>query len=149
MMNSDLVVDKGSTVSSLSATEQAVFYFPQGLPGFEKLTRFLLCEQGGLQPLTLLVALDVADIALPLLRSAEFLIDYSPPIAPSDLEALDAKSVDELDLFVVVTFDGSSDSVAVNLMAPICMNLTRRLGRQVVLPDGMYPLHYPLVRTRE
>ena len=145
MMNSELAVDEGSTVSSLSAAEQAVFHFPQGLPGFEDLTRFLLCEREGLKPLTLLVALDVADVALPLLRSAEFLVDYLPPIAPSDLEALDAKSVEELDLFVVVTFEGSGDSVAVNLMAPICMNLRSRRGRQVVLPDGMYPLHYPLV----
>ncbi|MDD5558276.1 flagellar assembly protein FliW [Candidatus Methylomirabilis sp.] len=132
-------------MSGLRATEQAVFHFPQGLPGFEDLSRFLLCEREGLEPLTLLIALDVADVALPLLRSAEFLSDYSPPIPSSDLEALEVRSVEELELFVVVTFDGGGDNVAVNLMAPICVNLTRRLGRQVVLPDGTYPLHYPLV----
>lgn len=148
MMNSELTVDheKGFAMDGLCAAEQAVFHFPQGLPGFEELTRFLLYKREGLEPLTLLVALDAADVALPLLRSAEFLTDYSPPMLPSDLEALEAKSVEELDLFVVVTFEGSGDSVAVNLMAPICVNLTRRLGRQVVLPDGMYPLHYSLVR---
>lgn len=131
------------------AAGQAVFHFSQGLPGFEELTRFLLCEREGLQPLTLLIALDAADVALPLLRSAEFLTDYSPPIPASDLEALEAKSVKDLDLFVVVTFEGTGDSVAVNLRAPICVNLTRRLGRQVVLPDGTYPLQHPLFEPHE
>lgn len=131
-------------MGGLCAAEQAIFHFPQGLPGFEELTRFLLCERDGLQPLTLLIALDAADVALPLLRSAE-LTDYSPPVPASDLEALEAESVEGLDLFVVVTFEGSGGGVAVNLRAPICVNLTRRLGRQVVLPDGSYPLHYPLV----
>lgn len=147
MMNSELAVDndKGSAMGGLCAAEQAVFHFPHGLPGFEELTRFLLCEREGLKPLTLLIALDAADVALPLLRSAEFMTGYSPPIPASDLEALEAESVEELDLFVVVTFEGSGGSVAVNLIAPICVNLTRRLGRQVVLADGMYPLHHPLV----
>lgn len=143
-MDSECAVDKGSPVD-VSAAEQAVFHFPLGLPGFEELTRFLLCEREGLQPLTLMIALDVADVALPLLRSAEFLTDYSPPIPASELEALEARSAEELELFVVVTFEGKSGEVAVNLRAPICVNRTRRLGRQVVLPDGMYPLHYPLV----
>ena len=147
-MNSDLAVDTGSAMGVTSA-EQGVFYFPQGLPGFEELTRFLLCEREGLQPLTLLIALDVADVALPLLRSAEFLTDYSPPIAASDLKALEATSAEELGLFVIVTFEGTGGSVAVNLRAPICMNLTRRLGRQVVLPDGPYPLRYPLFEPHE
>lgn len=132
-----------------AASEQAVVRFPQGLPGFEELTRFLLHEREGLKPLTLLVAIDVADVALPLLRSAEFLIDYSPPISASDLDALEATSLEDLDLFVVVTFEGKGGDVAVNLRAPICVNHTRRLGRQIVLPDGTYPLHYPLVQTHE
>lgn len=147
MMNSELAVDKdkGPAMGGLCAVEQAVFHFPQGLPGFEELTRFLICEREGLWPLTLLIALDAADVALPLLRSAEFLTNYSPPISSSDLEAIEAESCEELDLFVVVTFEGSGGSVAVNLRAPICVNLARRLGRQVMLADGLYPLHYPLV----
>jgi flagellar assembly factor FliW len=147
-MNSDLVVRTGSAMGG-AASEQAVFRFPQGLPGFEELTRFLLYEREGLQPLTLLVALDAADVALPLLRSAEFLTDYSPPISASDLDALEATSIENLDLFTVVTFEGKGEDVAVNLRAPICVNLRRRLGRQVVLPDGTYPLQYPLVQTHE
>lgn len=133
----------------VASTEAAIFHFPQGLPGFEELTRFLLCEREGLQPLTLLIALDAADVALPLLRSAECLTDYAPVIPASELEALEAKSVEELELFVVVTFEGRDGGVAVNLMAPICVNLRRRIGRQVVLPDGIYPLQYPLVPTHE
>lgn len=140
--------DQGSVATDLASAEQTAFYFPQGLPGFEELTRFFLCEREGLQPLTLLVALDTVDVALPLLRCADFLTDYSPPIPASDLKALEAKGAAELDLFVVVTFE-KDDGVAANLMAPICVNRTRRLGRQVVLPDGTYPLHSTLLPTHE
>lgn len=132
-----------------ATAEQAVVHFPQGLPGFEKLTRFFLCERERLQPLTLLVALDTADVALPLLRSADFLRDYAPRIPASDLAALEANSVEDLNLFVVVTFERRDGSVAVNLRAPICVNVIRRLGRQVLLPDETYPLQYPLIQAHE
>ncbi|CBE68859.1 putative Flagellar assembly factor fliW [Candidatus Methylomirabilis oxygeniifera] len=128
--------------------EQTVFYFPQGLPGFEELARFFLCDREGLQPLTLLIALDTSDVAIPLLRCADFLTDYSPPIPATDLEALEARNMEELELFVVVTFEGNG-GVAANLMAPICVNRTHRLGRQVVLSDGTYPLQYLLLPEHE
>lgn len=133
----------------VGSAEQTVVHFPQGLPGFEELTRFFLCERDGLWPLTLLVAVDTADVALPLLRSGEFLTDYLPSIPASDLRALDAKGAEDLDLFVVVTFDRDSDGISANLMAPICMNRARRLGRQVVLADGAYPLQYSLLPVCE
>lgn len=133
----------------VAVAEQAVVLFPQGVPGFEELTRFLLCEREGLYPLTLLVALDTADVALPLLRSADLLTDYSPPIPKSDLEALEVQDVKDLELYVVVTFEEKGGGVAVNLRAPICVNRTRRLGRQVALPDGTYPLQYFLLPAHE
>lgn len=147
MMKREPVGDPGVMAMDGASAEQTVFSFPQGLPGFEELTRFFLCEREPLQPLTLLVALDTADVALPLLRCADFLTDYSPPIPAADLKALEAKEAAELDLFVVVTFEEKDDGVAVNLMAPICVNRTRRLGRQVVLPDGTYPLQSTLLPT--
>lgn len=148
-MTREPVGDQGSVATDLASAEQTVFHFPQGLPGFEELTRFFLCEREGLQPLTLLIALDTAEVALPLLRSADFLTDYSPPVPVSDLRALEAKGAEELDLFVVVTFEGRGGGVAANLMAPICVNRARRLGRQVVLPDGTYPLQHPLLPVYE
>jgi len=149
MTKHELAGDQRSVAVDTAATEQAVIRFPQGLPGFEELTRFFLCERAGLQPLILLVALDTADVALPLLRAADFLTDYSPPIPGSDLDALDAKRVEELDLFVVVTFEGKDGGVAANLMAPICVNRTRCLGRQVVLPEGSYPVQFALLPSHE
>lgn len=133
--------------AELSAAESAVIHFPQGLPGLEELTRFLLHEGEGLEPLTLLLALDAAEIALPLLRCAIFLTDYSPPISTADLDTLEAMSVDELDMFVVVTFDVKDGNVSVNLRAPICVNRRRRLGRQIILPNTSYPLQYSLVSS--
>lgn len=142
-------VDNHGPAAACTAAEQAVIRFPQGLPGFEELTRFFLCEREGLQPLTLLVALDTADVALPLLRCADFLTDYAPAIPMSDLEALEVKGIEELDLFVVVTFQEEDGGVAANLMAPICVNRTRWLGRQVVLPEGSYPLQFTLLPASE
>lgn len=147
-MENDLLTNTGHT-TGIAGAEQVVLRFPQGLPGFEEMTRFLLYDQEGLQPLTLLVALDAANVALPLLRSAECLIDYSPSIPVSDLNALEATSVEELEIFVVVMFEAKGEDVAVNLRAPICINRTRRLGRQVVLSDGTLPLQYPLVQIHE
>jgi len=144
-MTRERVDDQRTVAIEVASSEQTVFRFPQGLPGFEELTRFFLCEREGLQPLTLLIALDTADVALPLLRCADFLTDYSPSIPTSDLEALEATGAGDLDLFVVVTFDEKDGGVAANLMAPICLNRARQLGRQVVLPDGTYPLHYSLL----
>lgn len=129
----------------LAMDEPTVFHFPQGLPGFEELTRYLRCEREGLQPLTLLVALDAEDVTLPLLPSSYFLPDYSPLIPAADLELLEVKGQDELELFIVTAFEENGGGVTVNLRAPICFNSRRRLGRQVILPDGSYPLFRSLL----
>lgn len=141
--------DNHEPAVAVTAAEQTVIRFPQGLPGFEELTRFFLCEREGLQPLILLVALDTADVAVPLLRCADFLTDYMPTIPASDLEALEVKGIEELDLFVVVTFQEGDGGVAANLLAPICVNRARWLGRQVVLPEGSHPLQFTLLPASE
>lgn len=148
-MSRDPVTDEGRFVGGLCVTEQAVYQFPQGLPGFEELTRFLLCEREALQPLTLLIAIDAANVVLPLLRPGEFLSDYWPLIPEHELQALEVESREELEMFIVVSFEEGGKGVTANLRAPICFNVARRLGRQVVLPDATYPLQYALVRAHE
>lgn len=134
MMSHDLAMD-----------EPIVFHFPQGLPGFEELTRYLRCEREGLRPLTLLVALDAEDVTLPLLPASFFLPDYTPVIPAAELHELEVKGQDELELFIVVSFEEKEGAVTANLRAPVCFNPRRRLGRQVILPDGSHPLAYPLL----
>jgi flagellar assembly factor FliW len=149
MMIRELATDEGRASGGFPSSQEAVYRFPQGLPGFEELKRYFRCGVEELWPLTLLVAPDEADVALPLLRPDVVLPAYSPVIPTAELQALEAERQGELEVFVVVSFEEGGSGVTANLRAPICFNVERRLGRQVVLPDGTYPLQYPLVRGLE
>jgi flagellar assembly factor FliW len=144
-MSGDLTMGERRSLGGLPLAQETIYHFPQGLPGFEELTRYVRCEPEELQPLTLLIALDTADIAFPLLRAGVFLRGYSPVIPADELQGLRVSSQSELELFVVVAFEDEGEGVTANLRAPICFTAAGGLGQQVVLPDESYPLLYRLV----
>jgi len=65
-------------------------------------------------------------------------------VSPDDLAALAMESTDELLAFVILTIPNAApEGTTANLKAPIVMNPTTHLARQVLVEQD-YPIRYPL-----
>jgi len=125
--------------------EDHVYGFPEGLLGFEELTKFVLLELEDLDPLYLLISVDDPGVSFPVMSPLGVVVGYTPPLSGADLEPLALNGAEEMALFVIVTIGPEGREVTANLRAPLCLNVRRRLGRQCVLEDGDYDLHHPLM----
>ena len=107
-----------------------VIHFPEGLPGFESLTRFLLVTRPQCQPFVFLTALERPEVALPLLPPALVQPGWTPPLEPNG-----GAGPQDLAWYVVVIIAPEGRAVVANFGAPILVNLRARLGRQVVVDE--------------
>jgi flagellar assembly factor FliW len=137
---------------ALEYPSAGVIDFPGGVPGFDHLRRFVLVEQAALAPLVFLQSLETPDLCFPAVPVGAIDPRYELEISPEDLEALklDPSRQPEVGrevvcLAVVAARNGPPTA---NLLAPIVINLSRRVGVQAVRTDARYSHRYRWGETR-
>jgi flagellar assembly factor FliW len=129
----------------IEVSEEQEIVLTQGLLGFDALTRFaLLPHRGASGPFTWMQSLERPEVAFVLCAPSVFVPDYAPPLTDGMRGALSADPSDAVAIFTLVTFRDGGKRATTNLCAPLLVNVTKRLGRQVILDDGRYPLRHEL-----
>jgi flagellar assembly factor FliW len=130
---------------TMQVTEEAVVRFPEGLPGFEELREFLLLSPPGLEPVQFLVSCGDPEISFPILAAHLCLDGYTPELDSSALQAMGVPESSVLAIYAILTFHHECERVTANLRAPVLINPTARIGRQVTLLDCTHSLRHALV----
>jgi flagellar assembly factor FliW len=134
---------------SMPCSEESVFVFPLGLPGFEDEKHFVPIELPQHAPLIFLQSLShpaLCFLAFPILVVDR---DYHLAVTREDLAALEldpdrqpALSTDVAVLGILSLHDGFSATA--NLMAPIVVNLKTRRALQAIRQDSRYSHQHPI-----
>lgn len=129
--------------------EEEVLSFPEGLPAFENMRRFLLAQREGFAPFLFLVSVDLPAVRFVCVPVCVLDPDYRFEIAPGDGVAMGLKdglysaaSPNPL-LLAIVTLSHSGLATA-NMASPLVVDAKRRFGVQVILPGGAYSHATPL-----
>ena len=140
--------------NELEYSNQDVFDFPAGLPGFEDQIAFLYIHQEHTRPLVFMQSLlnpSLCFLALPVLVVES---DYRLALSAEELAALELpagatpKIGRDVACFVLVTLTEES-SPTVNLMSPVVLNLHTRKAIQAVPAASDYSLRHPLPLAQE
>ena len=122
----------------LEIGEEAIISFPDGIPGFESHTDWILFGEDE-TPIKWLQSLSNGDVALPVVISRDIRTSYSPKIADEDLASLQAESDRDYGLMVVLSIPSSEPwNMTANLRAPIVLNHAKRVGKQVICMNEEY-----------
>lgn len=130
---------------SLAVPEDRVFTLDPGLVGFASERRFVLLDSRPGSPFKWMLCVDAPELAFAVVDPADFVPGYRAPLeqaatvlgcAPADVA-----------LFALVAIPERPTEIFVNLLAPVVVDLGRRVGRQLVLEDpALDPAHrIPLV----
>jgi flagellar assembly factor FliW len=123
-----------------------VILFPRGLIGFEGQCEFTLLQIQENAPLLLLQSMEMPTLGLLVADPYVFLPEYSLTVGDAELELLQAKTIDDIAVLVTASIPpGKPEDAALNLLGPILVNHTLRLGLQVPQFEGDGP---PRVRIR-
>ncbi len=136
---------------SLSAGAHKTLTFPDGLPGFEGCRLFTvlphhMAEGGKGSPFVWLQSLERGELAFLAIEPHSVFPDYAPRVPRAELEGLSFAEDAVPRLYCLLTVPpGNPSGITANLMAPILINSSACLAKQVVLNTDQYGLRHRLI----
>ncbi|MFK7918550.1 MAG: flagellar assembly protein FliW [Ilumatobacter sp.] len=143
---------------AIEAQPDDLVVFPDGIPGFAGRREMvviaggdLLGAEGGDNHPTLFWLQDTSDPDLAFLTTVPWSAypdyDIEPDLDPEIFGSTEPEDVCVLTI-VTVRRDGESAMLTSNLLAPIVIDQRNRVGKQVILEDGDWPVQAPLAESR-
>ncbi|WP_235560980.1 flagellar assembly protein FliW [Bacillus sp. FJAT-28004] len=127
-------------------TEQLIYQFEQGIPGFEHLNQFLFEEFGDVLPMKLMKATEEKSISMLVASPFLFYPEYEWQLPEIIKQELSIKNEEEVEIWSVITVSTDFANATINLLAPIVLNNRTKLGKQLILHDSTYSSRAPLNR---
>jgi flagellar assembly factor FliW len=129
---------------TLFVRDEDVLDFREGLLGFSRCTRWLLLE--GKKPGTAwLQSADIGALAFLLIDPFTTFDGYTAHLGPSEVRQLDANDPSQIAVFAIVTLPSSNDpQPTANLRGPVVINVSSRLGAQVLSSAETWSVRQPL-----
>lgn len=133
--------------------EEDIVDFPQGIPGFEGLNRYvLLAPYGEDSPVRVLQAVDDPAVSFIVTDPRAIRPDYTPVLQEADRQALGCPGPDlppDVEVWAILTVHERPELMTVNLLAPVLINRSTRRGRQVVQVDTAYSVRHNVLEELE
>jgi flagellar assembly factor FliW len=119
----------------MNVNEQSVVQIPEGMLGFSRLTRYVLVDDDRIRPLLWLQSLDDPNLAFPVLDPRLIDENYFHLLPTGELGRLKIRNRSELLILVVAILRPTPEQSSVNLKAPVLINHTTMMGRQIILEE--------------
>ncbi|NTU31072.1 flagellar assembly protein FliW [Brevibacillus sp. HB1.1] len=126
--------------------ELGKLFFEDGIPGFSHLQFFQLMQEEE-SPFFLMQSTEEVEIGFWVVNPFAFFSDYEFVLPDISKVALSIQEDTPKAVFTIVSIR-ESQQVSVNLKAPIVINLSNRMAKQVILQDERYSIHQPLFVER-
>jgi flagellar assembly factor FliW len=142
------VLVRSERLGDLDVEDDKLLVFPDGLLGFPGDHHFVLVEIDDGTSYRWLQSVDDPALSFLTVIPWAFFPDYEPEIDATTEQELGLKEpTDAIVLCIVTVRQDSPDPVTANLLGPLIIGTTSRLGRQVVLTDPGYSTRAALVGT--
>ena len=135
---------KTSRFGEIEIQENQIITIPSGLIGFSEDRRFVIREDDAAKPFLWLQSVDNDALAFVMIEPHISFSNYELELTNENLKKLEAASIKDLSVFVLVTMAKNMEDVTVNLQGPLLFNLDKKLGLQFIIPEGKYSTRHSL-----
>jgi flagellar assembly factor FliW len=122
-----------------------IITFSSGIPGFEKNKEYVVVQVPEYAPFEWLVCIDGSRVRFAIINPLLFRPDYTPAMTKSHLEDLAIEKPEDVLLYSIVTISADPSKSTANLIGPVVINKTKRIGKQVIIEDDRYGTREPLL----
>ena len=137
---------KTSRFGELTVKKDTLIHFPEGIYGFEYAKEYILLEhykEGS--PFKWLQAVKEPNLAFVIINPVDFIPDYTMQLTEEDCNFIQLKDSGDFALMTIVTIPGDEpQKLTANFKAPLIVNVSSRIGRQIILEDEKYLIKQPL-----
>jgi flagellar assembly factor FliW len=124
--------------------EPPVITTPDGLPGFDALRSWVIEQSTPDAVFSVMRSLDQPGIGLLVAEPWQLAPGYDPDLPDAEMAAIGTPAPDDLAVFVVARIDVESRQAWLNLAAPIVVNATKGVARQMILDRQGWPMRHPV-----
>jgi flagellar assembly factor FliW len=136
----------GDFFKNLVYSNEDIITFPSGIPGFEQNKSFVLVSIPEYTPFEWLVCIDGPPLRFAVINPLMFKPDYAPQIQKESLGEMGIQKPEDVLIYVIVTIHENPLESTANLVGPIIVNKTRRIGKQVIVEDDHYTTQELILR---
>ena len=134
---------KTTRFDEVEVNDDRVITFPKGLLGFLPYRRYVLFQTNEDSYFYWLQSADVPELAFVVTDPSLFVSSYQVPICNEQMRELGLQSLEDAQVFVIV--NKRDNALTGNLQGPLVVDVTRRIGAQLILSDGRFTTRAPLV----
>lgn len=120
----------------LTVEEKDILVFNEGILGFEKLRKFFVVDPGDNTLIMWLQSTEDTSVAFPIIEPKIFDPEYIVKLLPSELKSLELENLSSARIYSILTIPSDITQMSANMKAPIVINATNGLSRQIVLQDN-------------
>jgi flagellar assembly factor FliW len=117
---------KNSQFGEIEFDDEMILTFPSGIIGFEELKKFIIVEDEECKPFRWLISIEEPEIGFAILEPTFVIENYYQKVG------FDPKT---FAIFSIVTLNRDISKITVNLKAPIVIDKSKKLGKQMIFDD--------------
>lgn len=118
-------------------------HFKKGIPGFEYIKNLEISNLKDNENFKMMTS--KYDINFVVVNPFEVYSDYEIDLDNETIKDLEINKSDEVLVLNILTIGKSIDQITVNLKAPIVINVSNKLGAQMILQNNIYTTKHPLI----
>lgn len=126
--------------------EKDIINFGKGILGFNELKKFILVDLDEYEPFKLFHSIEDDEIGLIVTSPYDFFQDYEIKLSEETIRNLEVKSSEDVVVVTTVTLNSDAKKITTNLQGPIIINISNKLGEQIIIDNSKYKVKEPLVK---
>lgn len=130
----------------LEVNTEDIIHFSEGVLGFEKLRKFFVVDPGDSTLILWMQSIEDASIAFPIIEPKIFKPDYIAKLLPADMASVELENISDARIYSILTIPANIPEMSANLKAPIVINNSKKIARQIVLQDSKLSVKYEMYK---
>ncbi len=140
------MIVKTTRFGELQVNQEDVINFNEGLLGFESLKKFFVVDPGDSTLILWLQSIDDSSIAFPIIEPKIFQPDYVARLLPADMNSVELDNIANARIYSILTIPSNVAEMSANLKAPIVINNSKKIARQIVLQDSKLSVKHEMYK---
>lgn len=128
----------------LDISNDQLWEFPKGMPGFEDEKKFILLPIEGNNVFQVLQSATTANVAFIVASPYTFVKDYSFDVDEPTIELLGIEKEEDVFILAVLSLKEQIDDSTINLQAPLIFQKHTQKVKQMILNDNTFSLRHPI-----
>lgn len=129
----------------MQVNEKDILSFPQGILGFPESKNYILIESEDPSIFAWLQSVNEPELCFIVTDPFLFKGDYSVNLTTQEIEQLSVKTAKEVNILAIVSANARNNGrLTTNLMAPLVVNATNRVGYQIIKEEYTQLLRFDI-----